>query len=279
MNQDASSLPTEAWGRLEEVLARFEDAWQRGERPALDDYPGAAGPAERLPLLIELVQEELEYRLKAGEPARVEDYLGRYPELAGDRGAALDLLAAEYEQRRRREAGLLPEEYARRFPGLGELLLQRLPAHRGPGPDLAEAPVSGPAPPTAVEEAASGGAAGGPPAVAGYEILCELGRGGMGVVYKGRHLKLNRLVALKMVLAGAHAGPDDLARFLAEAEAVAALQHPHIVQLYDFGQHGGLPFFALEFVLGSKRMGLARPPQADPCSAAWGVQLRAVPRP
>jgi tRNA A-37 threonylcarbamoyl transferase component Bud32 len=88
------------------------------------------------------------------------------------------------------------------------------------------------------------------PVVPGYEILGELGRGGMGVVYKARHLKLNRVVALKMVLAGGHAGPDDLARFLAEAEAVAALQHPHIVQLHDFGEHEGLPFFTLEFVPG-----------------------------
>jgi WD40 repeat protein/tetratricopeptide (TPR) repeat protein/tRNA A-37 threonylcarbamoyl transferase component Bud32 len=88
------------------------------------------------------------------------------------------------------------------------------------------------------------------PVVPGYEIQGELGRGSMGVVYKARHVKLNRVVALKMVLAGGHAGPEDLARFLAEAEAVAALQHPHIVHLYDFGQQEGLPFFTLEFVPG-----------------------------
>jgi serine/threonine protein kinase/Flp pilus assembly protein TadD len=88
------------------------------------------------------------------------------------------------------------------------------------------------------------------PSVQGYEIVGELGRGGMGVVYKARHLRLNRLVALKMVLAGAHADQQQLGRFLAEAEAVAQLQHPSIVQIYEFGHHNDLPYFSLEFVDG-----------------------------
>ena len=86
--------------------------------------------------------------------------------------------------------------------------------------------------------------------IPGHEIHDELGRGGMGVVYKARHLKLGRLVALKMILAGAHAGPADLARFRTEAEAVARLQHPNIVQVFEVGEHGGLPYFSLEFCGG-----------------------------
>ena len=86
--------------------------------------------------------------------------------------------------------------------------------------------------------------------VPGYEILGELGRGGMGVVYKARQVGLNRLCALKMILAGGQAGEADLARFRTEGEAVARLQHPNIVAVYEIGQHDGKPFFSLEFCPG-----------------------------
>ncbi len=88
------------------------------------------------------------------------------------------------------------------------------------------------------------------PLLPGYEILEELGRGGMGVVYKARQAHLNRLVALKMILLGGHAGPEERLRFLAEAEAIAAIEHSGIVRIHDFGIHDGLPFFALEFCAG-----------------------------
>jgi eukaryotic-like serine/threonine-protein kinase len=88
------------------------------------------------------------------------------------------------------------------------------------------------------------------PVVPGFEILEELGRGGMGVVYKARQINLNRPVALKMVLAGAHAGPVALTRFYREAQAVASLHHPDIVQIHHVGEAGGLPYFCLEFIEG-----------------------------
>ena len=88
------------------------------------------------------------------------------------------------------------------------------------------------------------------PTVAGYEILGELGRGGMGVVYMAHHVRLKRPCALKMILAGAHAAPEEVTRFLAEAEAIARLQHSHIVQIRHIGEAEGLPYFELEYVAG-----------------------------
>jgi tetratricopeptide (TPR) repeat protein len=111
------------------------------------------------------------------------------------------------------------------------------------------------------------------PAVPGYELLGVLGRGGMGVVYKARHVQLKRLAALKMVLAGGHAQPEELARFRTEAEAVARLRHPNVVTIYEVGEHDGRPYFALEFIEGGT---LAQRLAGTPLEAAAAARLTAL---
>jgi WD40 repeat protein/tRNA A-37 threonylcarbamoyl transferase component Bud32 len=127
----------------------------------------------------------------------------------------------------------------------------------GPPPDPHAATGASDAPPEGTHRTA--------PAIPGYEIVGELGRGGMGVVYHARQTRLNRPVALKMILAGAHAGAEAAARFLAEAEAVAQLQHPNIVQIFHIDEHAGFPYFEMEFVgggsLADRLDGTPRPPR------------------
>jgi tetratricopeptide (TPR) repeat protein/predicted Ser/Thr protein kinase len=111
------------------------------------------------------------------------------------------------------------------------------------------------------------------PQVPGYEVEAVLGRGGMGIVFQARHLRLNRPVALKMVLDGAYADPLDRARFQREAAAAAAIQHPNIVQVYDVGESNGRPFFTMEYIEGGS---LAKRLAGTPQLPQHAAQLLAI---
>jgi serine/threonine-protein kinase len=116
------------------------------------------------------------------------------------------------------------------------------------------------------------------PRIPGYEVEAVLGHGGMGVVFRARHLRLNRIVALKMALAGAYVTPLERQRFQQEAEAVARLRHPNVVQIYDVGDHEGRPYFTMEHLEGgSLAQKLSGAPQpAGPAAALLATLADAV---
>src|SRR5262249_46814541 len=111
------------------------------------------------------------------------------------------------------------------------------------------------------------------PQVPGYAVEAVLGRGGMGVVFRARHLRLNRVVALKTILTGAYASAHERERFQREAEAVAAVRPPNVVQIHDVGEADGRPFFTMEFVEGGS---LARQLAGMPQPARQAATLLAT---
>jgi serine/threonine protein kinase len=128
------------------------------------------------------------------------------------------------------------------------------------------------------QPAPAGAAPAGWPDVPGYEILGELGRGGMGVVYRARQTSLKRLVALKLIRDGALAGPQERARFQIEAEAAARMRHPNVVLIYDVGEHQGRPYLAMELVEGGSldRQAAGRPQPAREAAALLRTLALAV---
>ncbi len=236
----------------EDARRRFELAWRQGPPEPIEQFLPPAEHPQYLAKLEELVLVELEFAWKPGAgpaietlapdqaPARVEDYLRRFPRL-GEPAVIRRLL--ERERRVRHAGGERPldDEYRRRFPDLPETLG---PADTGPAAPPAAPPL---------------------PHVPGYEVQGLLGKGGMGVVYKARHLRLDRVVALKMIRAAGQAEAEERERFGREARAVARLQHPHVVQIYEVGEHQGRPYLALEYLdggsLAQHPAGAARPPR------------------
>jgi len=240
-----------------------------GSRPNLKQFLASLGPlpAAEVAAAVRVDQRE---RWLSGDSIPAEAYLAGFPTLHADPEAALTVVASEFLLRE--ELGRRPtlDSFLRRFPQHAEALRRQLSSHRaasaggaglGTTVDGATTPESGTTPP-AQAAPRRGGAF---PSVPGYEVLGELGRGGMGVVYRARQVALDRIVALKMVLAGAHADPAEVERFRAEAVAVARLQHPNLVQIYEVGEYAGQPFFSLEFVgggsLAKKLAGTPQPPR------------------
>jgi hypothetical protein len=195
---------------LVQVLDRFEDAWERGLAPRVEDYlSGAEGHSS---VLVSLVHIDLERRLKASEPVRVESYLRRFPALEADPSVVLDLIEAEFTFRHRADPTLAAAEYLRRFPQYEGALRERL---------TTQSPTTTPDFPVSP---------GGPiQAPAGYEALEVLGRGGMGVVLLARDVRTGEQVAVKVLRPELRDAPQAVRMFQREAEHMARLQHPNIL--------------------------------------------------
>ena len=264
----------ESWNRLEEIVERFEEAWRQGLHPTIEEYL-LSGEAEPGKLVVELAHADLECRLKAGEPVRVETYLARYPALAADESGALRLIAAEFQLRRRSEPNLAVEEYGRRFPQYGDRLRQRLgalaptptpswltcpqchtplAARQGPAGGSVHCPSCGG---TVSPDLGRGPAspAGDPPRLGRFELLEVVGEGGFGTVYRARDPQLDRLVAVKVPRGGRWLGLAEIDRFVREARSAARLSHPGIVPVYEVGRDAPVPFIVSGFVEGQTLAG------------------------
>jgi WD40 repeat protein/tRNA A-37 threonylcarbamoyl transferase component Bud32 len=228
---------------LDRACDHFEAEWRAGKRPRIEDHLEGIAEPLRSALLGELIAVELDWRRRCGERPAPAEYHDRFPaHLPGVEPAPTlaDTGRTAGRPSPAREAGTLGPG-AGQDPGGEAPPADEIAAGRPPA-ELQVATVASDTPPPASTRNW--------PVIPGYAIEGELGRGGMGVVYKARSLKLNRSVALKMILAGEHAGHEAAVRFLAEAEAVAKVQHPNIVQIFHLDQHGDHPFFEMEYVGG-----------------------------
>lgn len=202
----------------DDLCDRFEAAWKHGEHPSLEQCLEAASGLDRETLLLDLLIIELEFRTARGEEVTPEEYHARFP---------------DEEHIVRSVFGCQPSTDG----------TNAVPSHRTPAkPGTLET--------YSIDSAVRQRVRAKAVAIPGYQILEELGHGGMGVVFKARQVRANRLVALKMILSGELARVEDIARFKTEAEALAQLQHPNIVQIYDVGEWEGIPYFSLEFCPG-----------------------------
>ncbi|HEV3435992.1 MAG TPA: protein kinase, partial [Gemmata sp.] len=209
---------------VDEIAYRFEKAFRAGQLPVIDDFLEGDGMA-RWQLLVELIHRELELRLQYGKPARVAEYLERYPALMHSHNDLAALLETEVRFRILANENPSLSDYQEQYSALGAKVRE------------------------VFKKVGSV-----PPEVSGYEILDEFGRGGMGVVYRARDQLLRREVALKVIRRD-KLGEGSMAdrmrtRFRKEAEAMAQVTHLNVVQIYGTGESDGDLFLAMELIEG-----------------------------
>jgi len=234
-----------------DAARRLWNLWRQGQKPKVEIFLEEVRVSELDQIVSVLLVDQSE-RCRLGQWVPAETYLEAFPAVRDRAECAIDLIFGEYLLREERGERPTIEEYQGRFPdhaGALELqidLHQAIEAGEQATAIWSESSATLHGRLTALPREGSAPY----PEITGYEVLGVLGRGGMGVVYRAWQSELKRPVAVKMVHAGAHAAPQVLARFRVEAEAVARLRHPNIVQIHDVGQHAGAPFLVLELVEG-----------------------------
>lgn len=275
---ELSALPADEWERIQTTIAAFEESWCRGERPSIEDHLEAEGPLREV-VLVEMVNAEIELRIKSGESARVEEYLARFPVLKHDPVRVLEMIRSEWRHRRKVESGPLLPEMQARFPSFHQEM-SRLAATNSAfaDPETSASPkrsnkpklsrVKPFVPPISNSTIIPAGEEGHGGRMGKYELRERIGVGSFGIVYRAWDTVLRREVTLKILESGPTTTPADVHVFLREARLAIALRHPNIVAIHDAGPIGGVPCLIREFVDGETLADRLRRISIEPYSAA-----------
>ena len=254
---------------------RLRQLWRQGNRPDLDAFLAEAGPVDSR-TLVEILRADQSEQWSAGTPVAAEEYLRRYPAVAADTEAALDLIHNEYIQAERHGRTADTEQFVRRFPAHADTLRLQIDLHRAvaangasTGPHVAGSSI-GRGTPTMAQAVSAGARS---DRFGRYRVLGTLGQGGMGTVYLAHDEQLDRRVALKVPRFGV-GDTEQVERFVREARIAGGFHHAHLCPVYDVGSVGGVYYITMPVIEGESLA--ARLARSGPLPPLEAVRLAAT---